>query len=114
MLDAHVDGYDAGRNSFMGFGLCIVHDPKSWIRCRLGIWELGREKTISTTGMRCELFSGSIAGLVLVHLEGLQTVSNGLESIARRVETYIATRDLYLERRLLGRPNISITGEVRA
>jgi hypothetical protein len=71
VLDAHVDWDYVGGNSFVRFGLCIVDDPHSWIGCRRGIRELGREKTISTTGVGCELFSGGIAGLVLVHLEGL-------------------------------------------
>jgi len=66
------------------FGLCVVYDPHCWVRCRSRIREFGREKTISTTSVCCELFSGSIAGLVLVHLKGLQTVNNGIGIVAQR------------------------------
>jgi hypothetical protein len=83
VLDAHIDGNYIGGHSFVRLGLCVVNDPKSWIRGRLGIRELGREETISTTGMSCELFSGCIAGLVLIHLERLETVSGCPESIAK-------------------------------
>jgi hypothetical protein len=31
VLDAHVDGNDVGRNSIMGFGLCVVDDPETWV-----------------------------------------------------------------------------------
>jgi hypothetical protein len=85
VLDAHVDWDHIGGDSFVRFGLCVVYDPHCWVRCRSGIREFGREKTISTASVCCELFSGSIAGLMLVHLEGLQTVNNYIGSVAQRI-----------------------------
>ena len=68
----------------MRFGLCVVYDPHCWVRCRSSIREFGRETTISTTSVCCELFAWSIAGLVLVHLEGLQPVNNCIGSMGQR------------------------------
>lgn len=84
VLDTQVDGYDVGGNAFVRVGLCVMDDPECWVGRRTGgVREFRWEKTISTTRVGCKLFSRSVAGLVLVHLESLQAVRNDLRSISQ-------------------------------
>ena len=84
VLDTQVDGYDVGGNAFVRVGLCVMDDPECWVGRRTGgVREFGWEKTITTTRVGCKLFSRSIAGLVLVHLESLEAVRNEPRSIAQ-------------------------------